>query len=41
MRGLGFEPTIPVFEQAKTVHALDRAVNVIGGIIIPYEIQVK
>jgi hypothetical protein len=21
----GFEPTIPVFERAKTVHALDRA----------------
>jgi hypothetical protein len=25
-----FEPTIPVFERAKTVHALDRAANVIG-----------
>jgi hypothetical protein len=26
-----FEPTIPVFEQAKTVHALDRAATVIGS----------
>jgi hypothetical protein len=28
----GFEPTIQVFEQAKTVHALDHAATVIGGI---------
>jgi hypothetical protein len=27
---VGFEPTIPVFERAKTVHALDLAVTVIG-----------
>jgi hypothetical protein len=27
---VGFEPTIPAFERAKTVQALDRAVNVIG-----------
>jgi hypothetical protein len=27
---VGFEPTIPVFERAKTVHALDRATTVIG-----------
>jgi hypothetical protein len=27
---VGFEPTIPAFEQAKTVHALDRASTVIG-----------
>jgi hypothetical protein len=26
----GFEPTIPVFKRAKTVHALDRAANVMG-----------
>jgi hypothetical protein len=26
-----FEPTIPVFEQVKTIHALDRAVTVIGS----------
>jgi hypothetical protein len=27
---MGFEPTIPVFERPKTVHALDRAATVIG-----------
>jgi hypothetical protein len=26
----GFEPTIPVFERTKTVHALDRAATVIS-----------
>jgi hypothetical protein len=26
----GFEPTSPVFERAKTLHALDRAATVIG-----------
>jgi hypothetical protein len=30
MPRVGFEPTIPVFERAKTVHALDHAVTVIG-----------
>jgi hypothetical protein len=30
---VGFEPIIPVFEGAKTVHVLDRAVTVIGDII--------
>jgi hypothetical protein len=30
MPRMGFEHTIPVFELAKTVHALDRAANVIG-----------
>jgi hypothetical protein len=30
MPRVGFEPTIPVFELAKTVHALDRAATVIG-----------
>jgi hypothetical protein len=30
MPRVGFEPTIPVFEGAKTVHALDRAVTVFG-----------
>jgi hypothetical protein len=29
----GFEATIPMFEQAKTVHALDRAVTVIGALL--------
>jgi hypothetical protein len=27
---VGFEPNAPVFERAKTVHALDRAATVIG-----------
>jgi hypothetical protein len=27
---VGFEPTMPVFKRAKTVHALDRATTVIG-----------
>jgi hypothetical protein len=30
MPRVGFEPTIPVFERAKTIHALDRAVTDIG-----------
>jgi hypothetical protein len=30
MRLVGFEPTIPVFEQAKKVLALDRAATVSG-----------
>jgi hypothetical protein len=30
MARVGFEPTIPVFERAKTVHALDLAATVIG-----------
>jgi hypothetical protein len=30
MSRVGFEPTVSVFEWAKTVHALDRAATVIG-----------
>jgi hypothetical protein len=30
MPRVGLEPTIQVFERAKMIHALDRAVNVIG-----------
>jgi hypothetical protein len=30
MPSVGFEPMIPAFERAKTVHALDRAATVIG-----------
>jgi hypothetical protein len=30
---VGLEPTIPGFEQAKTVHALDRAATVLGRIL--------
>jgi hypothetical protein len=32
MRQVRFEPAIPVFERAKTVHALDRAATVIGTV---------
>jgi hypothetical protein len=31
MPRVGFEPTIPVFERAKTVHALDGAATEIGS----------
>jgi hypothetical protein len=30
MLWVGFEPTIPVFERAKTIHVLDRATSVVG-----------
>jgi hypothetical protein len=30
MPGVGFETTIPVFERAKTYHALNRVATVIG-----------
>jgi hypothetical protein len=33
MPRVGFEPTIPVFERAKAVHALDRAATVSGRCI--------
>jgi hypothetical protein len=33
MPRVGFEPTIPVFEGTKTVHALIFAANVIGSIL--------
>jgi hypothetical protein len=32
MPEVGFEPKIPVFERARTVHALHREASVIGGI---------
>jgi hypothetical protein len=28
---VGFEPTIPIFKRAKTLHALDREATVIGN----------
>jgi hypothetical protein len=31
MPQVGFEPTIPVFARAKTIHATDRAAAVIGN----------
>jgi hypothetical protein len=34
----GSEGTIPVFEEAKTILALNRAATVIGGILISYDI---
>jgi hypothetical protein len=34
MPRVGFEPTIPSFERAKTVHAVDRAATVIGGLLL-------
>jgi hypothetical protein len=37
---VGFKPTIPGFEQAKTVHALDRAATVIGILVIT-TVQIK
>jgi hypothetical protein len=37
--GVGFEPTIPASEGAKTVHALDRAATVIGK--VPNMVVVK
>jgi hypothetical protein len=42
MSQVGFESTIPAFERAKTVHALDRAGTVIGIYIYIYtKIQFK
>jgi hypothetical protein len=37
MPQVGFEPMISVFEQAKTLHALDSAANVISS---PYLVTV-
>jgi hypothetical protein len=42
MPRVGFEPTVPVFERAKTVHALDRAAAVFGkGFPRPGNIRMK
>jgi hypothetical protein len=38
MLRVGFEPTIPVFDRAKTVHALDRAATVIGYYVFIYSL---
>jgi hypothetical protein len=38
MPKVGLEPTIPVFEGAKTVHALDCAATVIGEEHVYYPI---
>jgi hypothetical protein len=36
MPRMGFEPTIPVFERAKTVHIFERASTVIGTFLTDY-----
>jgi hypothetical protein len=36
-----FEPTIPVFEQANTVHALDRAATVFCFLVLPLAIILR
>jgi hypothetical protein len=41
MRRVGFEPTSPEFERAKTFHAVDRAATVIGEIILKLELQTR
>jgi hypothetical protein len=41
MPRVGFEPTIPAFERAKTVHALDLAATVIGWSLISVLIMPK
>jgi hypothetical protein len=33
---VGFEPTTPVFEQAKTLHALDGEATVIGHFLFHF-----
>jgi hypothetical protein len=34
MPGVGFEPTIPVFEWAKAFHVLDHVAIVIGSLLV-------
>jgi hypothetical protein len=34
MPQVGFEPTIPLFERAKTVHALERVATVISAMLL-------
>jgi hypothetical protein len=41
MPRVGFGPTIPVFERAKTVHALDRAATVIGCLAFQVRILIR
>jgi hypothetical protein len=41
MHWLGFDPTIPVFKRAKTVHTLDRTATVIGRIISYMKIKIN
>jgi hypothetical protein len=41
MPQVGFEPTIPAFERAKTIHSLDRAATVTGTLIISSRLKMK
>jgi hypothetical protein len=41
MPRVGFEPTIPSFERAKTIHALDRTATVIDHYVIHIHIFIK
>jgi hypothetical protein len=41
MPQVGLEPTIPVFERTKTVHALDRAATVMGYYADLQNIRIK
>jgi hypothetical protein len=34
MQWVGFEPTTPMYERAKSLHTLDRAVTLIGGVFL-------
>jgi hypothetical protein len=39
MPRVGSEPTIPVFERAKTIHALERTATVIGRLSVWYSLK--
>jgi hypothetical protein len=41
MPSAGFEPTIPAFDWAKTVHALERAATVIGTLSVTCNVIIK
>jgi hypothetical protein len=41
MRRMGFDPTVPVFKWAKTVHAWDRAATVIGILLTERTVHIQ
>jgi hypothetical protein len=41
MPQMGFAPTTPVFERAKTIHALDRAATVIGMFYLACQLHIE
>jgi hypothetical protein len=41
MPQVGIEPTMPVFELAKTVHALGRGATAIGQLISTYNLIIR